>query len=198
MKAAKPLLVSALIILAVLFAINRTSSSREPVHSHSSAQSVGVPRMRTVEDSVVYGFLFHRVARLKEKTKELQMQRRISQKPYFALQKDASLTDDQAMALDGIAESCQQQVRAQDQKAQKIISAFQDNFPGGKVPAGGSPPPPPELKAMWAERNTIILRSRDQLRSALGSEAFLKLDNYVKYYYGANSAPVSLKPVNAK
>lgn len=198
MKTAKPLLVSALIILGVLFAISRTSSSREPVHSHSSAQSVGVPRERTVEDSMVYGFLFHRVARLKEKTKELQMQRRISQKPYFALQKDASLTDDQAMALDAIAESCQQQVRVQDQKAQKIISAFQDNFPGGKVPAGGSPPPPPELKAMWAERNAMILRCRDQLRSVLGSEAFLKLDNYVKYYYGANRTPVSLKPVNAK
>lgn len=198
MKAAKPLLVFALIVLGVLFAISRTSSSREPVHSHSSAQSIGEPRTRTLEDSVVYGFLFHRVARLKEKTKELQMQRKISQTPYFGLQKDASLTDDQAIALDAIAESCQQQVRVQDEKAQKIISAFQDNFPGGKVPAGGSPPPPPELKAMWAERNAIILRHRDQLRSAFGSEAFLKLDNYAKYYYGANSAPVSLKPVNAK
>lgn len=198
MKAAKPLLVSAL-TLGVLFAIIRTtSSSRRPDHNHPMVQSVVVPRTGTVEDSVVYGFLFHRVARLKEKTKELQIQRRISQKPYFALQKEASLTDDQAMALDAIADSCQQQVRVQDRKAQKIISAFQDNFPGGKVPVSGSPPPPPELKAMWAERNAIILRSRDQLRSALGSEAFVMLDNYAKYYYGANNSPVSLKPVAAK
>jgi hypothetical protein len=185
-----------LLILGVLFTIGRTTSSREASH-HSGSHLRGPQEESTVEDSVVYGFLFHRVARLKQKTEELRMQRRISQKPYFAVQKEASLTDDQALALDAIAESCRQQVMAQDQKAGKIISAFQSNFPGGKVPAAGSPPPPPELKVMWAERNAIILRSRDQLRIALGSEAFSNFDKYVKYRYGTNS-PVSLKPANAK
>jgi hypothetical protein len=197
MKVRKTILLSVLVLLGAVFSMGWTTSDLQA--DSDQRPQIGVTKQRhVVEDYVVYGSVFHRVDRLKEKTRELQSQRRISQTPYFGMKKDASLTDEQAMALDAIAAACQKQVRDQDEKAKKIIADFQTKFPGGRVPSGGSPPPPPELKTMWIERNSIILRFRDQLHAAFGDEAFARFDNYAKYTYGANTVPVTLKPLNAK
>jgi hypothetical protein len=146
-------------------------------------------------DYAVYNFLFHKVVRLREKTRELQAQGRPAQKPYFPLQAEAGLNEGQATALEAIAFACQQQVAQQDEKAKAIINAFQSQFPEGKVPEGGAPPPPPELKTMWEERNAMILRARDQLRAAFGDEAFARFDNYAKFHYGTNTSPVAINRV---
>jgi hypothetical protein len=71
-------------------------------------------------------------------------------------------------------------------------------FPDGKLPKSGSPPPPPELKALWEERNAIILRARDQIRAVFGEEEFARFDNYAKYHHGANTSRVTINPVNPK
>lgn len=152
----------------------------------------------TVPDHVVYNFLFHKVVRLREKTRALQAQGRIGHKPYFPLQREAGLSDGQATALEAIAFACWQQVARQNEKAQAIIKAFQSRFPEGRIPEGGAPPPPPELKALWEERNAIILRARDQLRAAFGEEAFVRFDNYAKFPHGTNTAPVTIVPVGPK
>lgn len=149
-----------------------------------------------VPDYAVYGFLFHKVVRLREKTIELQGQGRIGLKRYFPIQREAGLSQGQATALEAIAFACRQQVKQQDQKAKAIIKAFQSGFPEGRVPAGGAPPPPPELKTMWEERNAMILRARDQLRAVFGEEEFARFDNYAKFHYGTNKSPVTINPVN--
>ncbi|HEX8847317.1 MAG TPA: hypothetical protein VF791_21920 [Pyrinomonadaceae bacterium] len=185
------------VLLAGAFTFSRNTSSKAvhqdlPPHAHPSQQSPVVP------DYVVYNFLFHKVTRLREKTRELQAQGRVEQKPYFPLQREARLTEGQATALEAVAFACRQQVKQQDEKAKAIINAFQSRFPGGKVPEGGSPPPPPELKTMWEERNAMILRARDQLRAAFGEEEFARFDNYAKFHYGANKSPVTVNPVSPK
>lgn len=144
----------------------------------------------TVPDEVVYGILFDKVVRLREKTQELQTQNRIGLKAYFPVQREANLTVPQATALEAIAFACHQQVRQQDEKAKRIVEAFRAQFPEGRVPASGAPAPPPELRAMWRERNAIILRARDQLRTAFGTAEFSRLDDYLKFKYGANKSRV--------
>jgi len=183
------------IVLAGAFTVSRNATSKSvrqdlPHQAHASQQSGTVP------DYVVYNFLFHKVVRLREKTRELQGQGRIGQKPYFPLRTEAGLTEGQSTALEAIAFACRQQVNQQDQKAKAIINAFRSQFPEGKDPEGGAPPPPPELKAMWEERNAMILRARDQLRAVFGEEEFARFDNYAKFHYGANTSPVTINPVN--
>lgn len=135
---------------------------------------------------------------LREKTKELQAQGRIGQKPYFILKREAGISEEQSVALEAIALACWQRVEQQDKKAKAIIAAFRSRFPDGRVPADGPPPPPPELKTMWDERNEMILRARDQLRATFGEKEFARFDNHIKFYHGANTSPITTNPVSRK
>lgn len=189
------ILLCAAVLIASTLSVGLNSVSKatrevlpSPVHDSE--------RTHVVPDHVAYAALFHKIARLREKTRELQAQGRISQKPYFILDKEAGLSEGQSMALEAIAVACWQQVEQQDKKAKAIIAAFQSQFPNGRVPAEGAPSPPPELKRMWDERNAIILRARDQVRGAFGETEFARVDNHIKFYYGANTSPIKTNPVN--
>jgi len=153
------------------------------------AQSQSAP------DHVVYGLMFARVVRLREKTREEQTKGHAVSNGYIPLQKEAELTPGQATALEAIAHSCQQRVRQQDERAKLIVTSFRSQFVDGRIPPGGAPPPPPELKVMWQERIDTILRARDQLREVLGQQEFTRLDNYVKFHYGTNTSPVTIRDV---
>jgi hypothetical protein len=176
------------LLLLMAFAVQRNTISKptQPEPRTSSPQQT-----HAVPDHVIYNALFRKVARLREKTKEQQALGRIGKRPYFPFKKEAGLNEDQATALESVAFACQQRVAVQDQKAKIIITAFQAQFPGGKVPQSGSPPPPPELKVMWEERNAIILRARDQLRAVFGEEEFGRFEKYARFHYGSNQKPDS-------
>lgn len=191
--------ISSLLCVAVLIAsviivfrnsVSNATNQDGPVHAHDS------DRTRVVPEHVVYGSLFRKIVRLREKTRELQADGRISQKPYFILKKEAGLNEDQSTALEAIAFACWQKVEQQDKKAKATIAAFHSRFPDGQVPTDGLPPPPPELKTMWDERNAVILRARDQLRQTFGESEFARFDNYTKFYYGTNPSAVTTNPVS--
>jgi len=147
---------------------------------------------------VIYGSLFERVVSVKKKILELQSQRRIPQKPTFALQKEAQFNEAQAIALEEIAHACKAEVARQDEKARAIIFAYRAQFPDGIIPKAVTPlPPPPELKVMWEERNAIILRARDRLRAALGEQAFQRFDQHVKFPYGADEINIKRRRESA-
>lgn len=178
------------------FVTHRTAS-RQNVRG-ASQFNVSTERKQTgVPDYVVYDFVFKKVVLLTKKTRELRTQGVIGQDSYLPLQSEAALSDEQAQALQIIAYDCRERVEQQDEKAKPIIAAFQAHFPGGRVPKGGPPPRPPELEALWEERNAIILQARDQLHAALGDEAFTRFDNYAKFNFGTNSAPVSINAVKS-
>jgi hypothetical protein len=185
------------VLVIGVFTIGRNSSSKS-VSRFSPPQAYAIPTSPAVSDDVAYDFLFRKVVRIREKTRELQSQGRIGPEPYFVLQKEAGLNRVRSTALEAIALACQQEVAKQDQRAMAIVKAYQLQFRAGRVPAGGHPPLPPELKAMWEERNAIVLRARDRLRSVFGEEAFAHFDDYVKFYYGTNKSPVSIKPAVSK
>ena len=189
------LFVTVLIASASSVGLNSISNSTRkglPSQTHDSERGDVVP------EHVVYGSLFHKIMHLREKTKKLQAEGRIGQKPYFILKREAGLSEEQSTALEAIALAWWQRVEQQDNKAKAIIAAFRSRFPDGRVPAGGPPPPPPELKTMWDERNAMILRGRDQLRATFGEKEFARFDNYIKFYHGANTSAVTTNPVSRK
>lgn len=158
-----------------------------------------MPEDNTVPDHVIYDALFERVVSVKKKIRELQNQRRIPQKPTFALQKEAQFNETQAGALEEIALACKEEVMRQDEKARAIIFEYRAQFPDGKIPKGVTPPPPPpELKIMWEERNAIILRARDRLRAALGEQTFHRFDQHVKFPYGADDENIKRRKESVK
>lgn len=82
---------------------------------------------------------------------------------------EAALSLEQALVLEEIAKRCQKDVAAQDAKAEPVIRAFRERMIKERrkkiVPST-------ELAALQEERDAIILRYRDRLRSALGEEKF--------------------------
>lgn len=172
------------VVLVSAVSIRMNTLSKHTPHGYaplSTQEESGVP------DHVVYGFIFRKVSLIANKTKELRALGRIGSKPYFALQKEADLSEAQAKILEATAAACEQEVKRQDEKAQVMIERFRAQFPDGKIPRGVTlPPPPPELKFMWEERNAMILRARDRLRAAFGEQEFHRFDQHVKFDFGSN------------
>lgn len=152
-----------IVLLVSAFTVGRDASDKHTRHQ-LSPQSTSPQQEHTVPDHIVYGFLFHKIASLNKRTRELQAQGRIGRTPYFPLQDEANLTQAQARVLSEIASACLQEVQKQDERAGVIIEEFRAQFPGGRIPAGATPPPPPppELKVMWEERNAILLQNGQQ------------------------------------
>lgn len=186
-------LLSLIILVVTIFALGNGPTKTNARFYTSQDTS---PQVSTVPEFVVYGLLFKRVSSLSEKTRELRSQGQIAQSGYYPMQKEASLSEEQAKTLEAIASTCQQEVARQDERAGVIIRAFRAQFPGGKIPKGQVlPPPPAELVAMSEERNAIVLRARDQLRLAFGEKSFAQFDNYAKLRYRSTNGPVSPNPV---
>ena len=157
------------------------------IHGHSGPD----PQTSSlVPDHIVYGFLFRNVTENAERNLELQAKGAVTKK-YLAFKRELGFTAEQSRLVIQIATECEFQVKRQDKNAQLLIAQFRSKLPKTKE----APPPPPELKTMWDERNATILAARDRLRIALGSETFERLDNFARYRYGTNKAPVSLRPV---
>lgn len=182
-----------LVLLGAFMVISAIASL---VQTPAGQLSAGIPPANkpasqitpSVPDHIVYGFLFRNVTRNNERNRQLQ-----ANGSYFPLKREMGFTDEQARALSEIAAACEFEVKQQDQKAQLIIGEFRAKLPDSKV----APPPPPVLITMWDERNAMILRARDRLQSVLGGEAFNRLDNFARFRYGTNKAPVSITPIRS-
>ncbi len=133
-----------------------------------------------VPERVVYWHVFHDVAQLNRMADNAAREGKDRSSLRTLVARRAGLNDD-AQALKRIALQCESDVAAVDAKAQVIILRFRAQFPYGIVTQGMPlPPPPPELRDLQRQRDSIILAARDSLRAALGEEAFLKLDSFMK------------------
>ena len=159
-----------------------------PVEKPASQASTSVP------DYIVYGFLFRNVSSNNQRNQE-HLAKGLTKRKYFPLKREVDLTEEQARALTEIAADCEFEVKEQDKKARTIIGEFRAKLPTSKD--APLPPPPPELKSMWDERNASILRARDRLHAVLGEDTFARLDNFAKFRYGTNKAPVLLRPIRS-
>jgi hypothetical protein len=110
---------------------------------------------------------------------------------YFEI--DAGLTPGEAATLKEIARDADAGVREIDEKARLIIAQFHAQYPPGKVSASELPPPPPELEALQEEKDSLVLKHRDTLKTSLGEERFRLLDGYVQHLFAGK---VTMKVVN--
>lgn len=187
-----PVLATVVVISVIAIQVATTTrQSAAEIRTHSLPTSENSP---SVPEHIVYGMLFRNVTRNNERNREL-LAKGTTTKQYFAFKRELGFTAEQSRALTEIAADCEFQVKQQDRDAQLIIAQFRANLP--KTRETPAPPPPPELKTMWEERNAIIVRARDRLQAALGGDTFERLDNFAKFRYGTNKAPVSLRPINS-
>lgn len=150
------------------------------------------PQSNQVPEHVVYRHFFHHIVVLQEQAEEIRRQGDDGSSLRSYYRREASLNEDQERILNEIALECEREVEEQDARAQVIIDAFRARYPGGGVPLGETlPPPSPELREMQAERNAIILRARDRLRTAFGEQDFNRFEEFVQNRVTPNILPVS-------
>jgi hypothetical protein len=96
-------------------------------------------------------------------------------------QRSANLSDEEARALNQIADNCMQKVTELDKRAREIIAAHRAENQSRNVARGDPlPPPPAELSQLQQDRNNVILQAVEQIRIAFGDTEFNRFDEYVK------------------
>lgn len=140
-------------------------------------------RQRAVPAHAVYNEFFYHVNFLKQKAdKEEQAGKDAAMLRTF-YKRQAKLDDAQLQLLDRAAAGLGRRLEQMDRRAQQLIERFRADVQALELAPGQTPPAPPaELKAMQAERDALVLRARDELRAALGEEAFGRLDGYVRQH----------------
>jgi len=174
----KPLLAICILAIAicVIVSVSQTQSK-----SHAALKINPTAARQEVPEHIQYGFLFHHLKILKEKTEELEREGKGRSALLLRLQEKTALSSDQFQELLEVALDCEREVTEQDRKAEEIIQKMRAGYPDGKVPVGEAPPPlPPELLTMQQERNAMVLRARDRLHEIYGEETFARLDLFVK------------------
>lgn len=121
------------------------------------------------DDSTYYHSLFFSIAKLKrmsETAPEKQSFRKV-------VAHRAALNDEQGDKLEAIAMACEAEVLDKDAEAQQVIAQFRKN----QAAAPGLPLREPAiLHDLWEQRKAILLKYRDQAHTALGEEAFQRID----------------------
>jgi hypothetical protein len=153
------------------------ASGERPSPSRPAEQ----PQQRAVPAHAVYNEFFYHVNFLKRKADKEEKAGKEAALLRSFYKRQAKLDDAQTQLLDRAAADLGGKLERMDQKAQKIIEKFRADVQATEIKPGQRPPAPPtELKAMQAERDTLVLRARDELRASLGEEAFARLDHYVQ------------------
>lgn len=153
------------------------------IHPTRQKQATSPTQRQTIPSQAVYFQLFRQVAALEAKAVESPA----NADKYRVLYRNlAGLTEAQNAILLKTAVDCTRQVDTLDARAKTIIASFRAQFPNGQIPPGKTlPPPPPELLQLQKDRDSTILRFRDQLRTAFGEAAFTRFDTFVQGNIGS-------------
>lgn len=177
-------LFAAVLTAIAAFTFSSQTNSTVPV----SAQT----NLSEMPDHIVYRHLFRHVAAFEAKADDLERQGKEAKTFRGFFKHKADLSDYQAQMLDQISAQCALEIKLIDERAKPIIEAYQANYPNGRVPHGQKPlPPPDKLRQLTQERNELVLRKRDELRTAFGEEAFGRFQQFVKNKIAPNVTAVS-------
>lgn len=139
-----------------------------------SPQAVNIPT------HVVYGMLFKESVSFKKKAHEREQKGEDSDFFRDYQRNKLKLHGAHAAAFDRIADAAARNLSRLDERAKKIIDEVRAQHPGGKLKEGELPPAPPaQLKALDKERTDMLMRTRDELRAALGEAEFQRLENHL-------------------
>lgn len=150
----------------------------------SSIESASTQQDDSFPLSARYGILFRRLAGTQSGNQESSAAAKTAESHYAdLLQHQVHLSDEQTRALKEVAVECQRQVADVDARAKTMIAAFraQSTRPtdANDEQSTTRPAPPPGLAALEKERNSIIMQSREKLRTELGEEVFQRFEQYL-------------------
>lgn len=132
-----------------------------------------------VPTHVVYGLLFREISAFKQEGERRRAQGKDDSSLRNYHREKANLNDDQATALERIAENCQREVDDLEREAKQIIDADRALHPGGRLQVGEQlPKPPKRLKQLEDKRTDAILKAREKLRAAFGESEFRRFDDF--------------------
>jgi hypothetical protein len=141
---------------------------------------------------VVYELLFKEVAAFKKRADEMSGRGQDASAVRNFHKNHAKLSDHEADLLDRTADDCVRALAKLEQKARAIIKAERARHPGGLLKQGEALPlPPAELKALERQRRDTVMAARDQLRAAMGDEAFMRFDQSVRDDVGRRIKPLT-------
>ena len=176
------LCIIAVIAAAVAFKFQKSQGREKPTP----------PQPQAIPEFEIYRQLFHHHVTMKQKAEELDKQGKDGKFLREFYKKQANLSDAQARAFDEIASSCEDEVARQDAKAKAIIDKALAKNGNGKLTRDARPPEPPsELRALWDERNAIIMRHRYGLEAAFGGSEFKRFADYVNKDVVPHLSPAS-------
>lgn len=145
-------------------------------------------------DYFLYHRAFHRVVVLMQMADAAQQSGRDRSNLRQLVRLRAGLSEAEGAILETVALQCESDVAAQDAKAKAIIDQFHAQS-SRLVNPSFPPQAPPQLDALWQDRNNIVLRARDSLRSQLGEESFSIFDQFVREATSASvTNPGTAKP----
>jgi hypothetical protein len=129
-----------------------------------------------------YLILFRRLTSSPSPNQSEPSEPRVGRPNYrVVFQRSAHLSDEEARALNQIADNCMQKVAELDKHAREIIAAHRAENRSSNVATGDPlPPPPKELSQLQQDRNSVILQAVEQIRIAFGDTEFKRFDEYVK------------------
>lgn len=171
--------------LMVVWTTNRDAkASSNPT---PKAQDKPGPQAQAIPEHLMYWHMFHHKVLLDQKATAAEKQGQDGSAYRSRYKNFANLSDRESQILDRVAQETFEKVKAQDERAKKVIEAIRAQGPDGTVKPGQSNPEVPEqLKAMQRERDAMILAGITKLRSEFGPERSLYLDQFVKKQIGPN------------
>jgi hypothetical protein len=161
-----------------------------PFELTAQSDAAGQPRVGPAQH-ILYGRLFRHVAACQRQAVVWDRMGRDGSRLRGLYQRQARISAAHSAALIAIAQDCEAEVAAYDQRAREIILAARS---AKGASAGGQrqpvPPPPAELGALQQSRDKAVLRARDRLEAALGRDEFLRFESFVQSYLAPRIRPM--------
>jgi hypothetical protein len=152
-----------------------TSSSQSLSNTNQEQSNTEIPV------HIVYGILFRELLAIKKEASAREAKGESAENLRQYPQRHLQLDSQQAQTIQTIAEQYTQEVAPVDKEARRIIGSARARFPHGEMPAGATPPAPPDsLKPLEAKRTELLLKTREQVRAALGETTFQRFDDFVR------------------
>jgi hypothetical protein len=156
-------------------------STAPPQTQSASGAKTEVPR------HLLYRHLFGHINQLEQRAEELDRQARDASEVREYYRRRLRLTSQESAILKRVAAQTEELLRAQDAKAQAVITEFRAKFPKGSLSSAAEvPQPPAALKGLQDDRDALIVRQITALQAALGPDTFFKLDQFVQNSFAPN------------
>jgi len=98
-----------------------------------------------------------------------------------AFAREAGLDEAEAESMGRVATRMRAQVEPLDQRAQEIIQAARQQYPGGRLQPGEIPPAPPaELADLQNQRDAAVRQAVRDLERELGPAGLARLESHLK------------------